>query len=433
MTPKGEELYARALEVLPGGVSSPVRAFGSVESAPILAARGEGAYLIDVDGVRYLDLLGSWGPLILGHAHPAVVRAVQEAAERGMAFGLTTEYEVALAEQVTALVPSVEQVRFVSSGTEATMTAIRLARAVTGRDLIIKFDGGYHGHADSFLIQAGSGLTTLGIASSPGVPRGLAQLTLSLPYNDTERLAEEMDSRGNQVAAVIVEPVAANMGVVPPEPGFLEALRDLTSEAGSLLIFDEVITGFRLGLGGAQGRWGIRPDLTTFGKILGGGLPIGAVGGSEELMSELAPAGPVYQAGTLSGNPLTMAAGLATLQVLEADPPYQALAGLAESLVTGLADVLETAGVPCQINQVGSLFTPFFTTEPVVDWSSARKADKDRYARFFREMSAEGILFPPSPFEAASLSVAHEWEEVGLVIDATKAVAPRLLETPARG
>jgi glutamate-1-semialdehyde 2,1-aminomutase len=388
-------------------VNSPVRAFQSVGGEPFFVARGEGARIWDVDGRSYLDFVGSWGPLILGHARREVVEAVSAAAARGTSYGAPTAQEVELAERITRAVPSVEMVRLVNSGTEAAMSAIRLARAATGRDAIVKFDGCYHGHADSLLVKAGSGGATFSIPDSLGVPEALARLTIVLPFNDLEALRRAMETRGEEVAAIIVEPVAGNMGVVPPAQGFLAGLRTLCDRYGALLIFDEVITGFRVAYGGAQSLYGARPDLTCLGKIIGGGLPVGAYGGRRELMEQIAPLGKVYQAGTLSGNPLAVAAGLATLKALDAPAVYHRLESLGRRLQEGIEGAARHAGVPVTVNRVGSMLTAFFTGEAVTDFAGARRSDTGRYARFFHGMLERGVFLAPSQFEAAFLSLAH--------------------------
>jgi glutamate-1-semialdehyde 2,1-aminomutase len=407
MTQDSESLFGAAQRVMPGGVNSPVRAFRGVGGTPFFVARAEGARLVDVDGRSYLDFLGSWGPLILGHAAPAVVEAVVEAAQRGTSYGAPTAGEVEMAEVISAAVPSMEMVRLVSSGTEAAMSAIRLARGATGRDVIVKFDGGYHGHADSLLVKAGSGGATFGVPDSLGVPAALAALTLTAPFNDLEAVRRLFSARGGEIAAVIVEPVSGNMGVVPPAPGFLAGLRELCRTHGALLIFDEVITGFRVARGGAQARYGVRPDLTCLGKIIGGGLPVGAYGGSRALMERVAPLGGVYQAGTLSGNPLAVAAGLATIRALEDPAVYDRLERLGRMLERGIAEAAAGAGVPLTVNRVGSMLTAFFTEGPVTDFASAKRADTVRYARFFHAMLEQGVFLAASQFEAAFVSLAH--------------------------
>jgi glutamate-1-semialdehyde 2,1-aminomutase len=402
------KLFARAARVIPGGVNSPVRSWRAVGGDPAFILRGRGAHVFDADGRTLLDFVGSWGPLILGHAPPAVVAAVAERAKSGTSFGAPTAIEVELAELLVDALPSVEQVRLVSSGTEATMTAIRLARAATGRDLIVKFAGCYHGHVDSLLVRAGSGPLTLGVPDSPGVPSALASLVITADFNDADGVRELLGTRGDEIAAVIVEPVAGNMGVVPPQPGFLETLRRETTKTGTVLIFDEVITGFRLGWSGAQGRYGVTPDLTCLGKVIGGGLPLAAVGGRRDLMQLLAPVGPVYQAGTLSGNPLSVACGLATLKNLRDTPGaydrLEELGGLAEATLTAAA---EDAGVPACVNRVGSMLTLFLGVRSVAGLDDALGAGTERFARYFRRMLAEGVYLPPSQFEALFVSLAH--------------------------
>ena len=415
---RSAELWQRARELLPGGVSSPVRAFAAVGGTPRFIDRAKGPYVTDVDGVRYVDYVMAWGPLILGHAHPAVVEAVQRQVERGTAYGAPTEVELALAEAITAAIPSMERVRFVNSGTEATMSALRLARAYTGRDKVVKFAGCYHGHADSLLVEAGSGVLTLGLPGSPGVTRGAAQDTWVLPYNDTAAVEELFARHGEHIAAVIVEPIAGNMGVVPPEPGFLPALRRLTREAGALLIFDEVITGFRVGPGGAQGLLGITPDLTCLGKVIGGGLPVGAYGGRADIMERVAPAGPVYQAGTLSGNPLAMAAGLATLEVLSQPGTYERLERQAARLAEGLEAEARAQDVPYCLQRVGSMWTGFFHPGPLRNLAEVRQADASFYARYFHGMLREGVYLPPSAFEAAFVSLAHTDQDIDFTVEA---------------
>jgi glutamate-1-semialdehyde 2,1-aminomutase len=405
--PGSESLFQAAQRVIPGGVNSPVRAFRGVGGTPFFVERAEGARIFDVDGRSYIDFLGSWGPLILGHAPPQVVEAVSEAARRGTSYGAPTRGEVELAETITRAVPSVDMVRLVSSGTEAAMSAIRLARGATGRDLVIKFDGCYHGHADSLLVKAGSGGATFGVPDSLGVPGALASLTIALPFNDLEAVRGTLEARGGEVAVIVVEPVAGNMGVVPPAPGFLEGLRDLCTRHGALLLFDEVITGFRVAHGGAQALYGVRPDLTCLGKIIGGGLPVGAYGGPRALMERVAPLGGVYQAGTLSGNPLAVAAGLATLRALEDPAVYRRLESLGAGLEEGLRGAARATGVPLAVNRVGSMLTAFFTDGPVTDYASARRSDTRRYARYFHAMLERGVFLAASQFEAAFVSLAH--------------------------
>jgi glutamate-1-semialdehyde 2,1-aminomutase len=402
-----KSLFEAAGRVIPGGVNSPVRAFRGVGGEPFFVAHGKGARLWDVDGRSYLDFLGSWGPLILGHAAAPVIAAVTEAATRGTSYGAPTGLEVEMAETITRAFPSIELVRLVSSGTEAAMSAIRLARGATGRPFLVKFDGCYHGHADSLLVKAGSGGATFSIPDSAGVPGPLAQLTLTAPFNDLDAVRALFRERGREIAAVIVEPVAGNMGVVPPRPGFLEGLREITLAHESVLIFDEVITGFRVAYGGAQELYGVRADLTCLGKVIGGGLPVGAYGGSRSLMSHVAPLGAVYQAGTLSGNPLAVAAGLATLAELRKPDVYRRLDALGGELERGLRSAADQARVPLTVNRVGSMLTGFFCEGPVTDYASAKRADTKRYARYFHEMLARGVFLAPSQFEAAFVSLAH--------------------------
>jgi glutamate-1-semialdehyde 2,1-aminomutase len=407
-----KELFDAAQRVIPGGVNSPVRAFRGVGGTPIFVERAEGARVVDADGRSYIDFLGSWGPLILGHAAAAVVEAVTEATRRGTSYGAPTRAEVEMAEMISRAVPSMEMVRLVSSGTEAAMSAIRLARGATGRDVIVKFDGCYHGHADSLLVKAGSGGATFGVPDSLGVPAALAALTLAVPFNDLAAVKAALEAHPGRVAALIVEPVAGNMGVVPPAPGFLAGLRDLCTRHGALLVFDEVITGFRVAWGGAQARYGVRPDLTCLGKIIGGGLPVGAYGGSRELMAHVAPLGQVYQAGTLSGNPLAVAAGLAALRALEPGDAYERLERLGARMESGIAEAARATGVPVTVNRVGSMLTAFFTDSPVTDYASAKRADTARYARFFHGMLERGVFLAPSQFEAAFVSLAHRDEDL---------------------
>src|SRR5438445_5202498 len=417
---RSREAFARACRVIPGGVNSPARAFGAVGGEPLFIARGEGPYLVDVDGNRYLDFVGSWGPLILGHGHPRVTAAVEAALHSGCTFGAPTELESQLAELIVELMPSIEVVRMVSSGTEASMSAIRLARGATGRDVIVKFAGCYHGHGDSLLVAAGSSATTLGGPNSPGVPKGCTADTLVLRFNDVDGLGEAFRGRGDKIAGVILEPVVGNMGLVTPSPDFLTELRRLTLKHGALLIFDEVMTGFRLALGGAQGLYKQKPDLTVLGKIVGGGLPVGAYGGRADIMKKIMPAGPVFQAGTLSGNPLAMAAGLATLQELQANPPYAQLKHFGSWLAEGLRNAAQRAGFAHQLGQVGSMWTLFFAPEPVVDYDTAKKCDTALFARFFWAMMDRGIYLPCSQFEAAFLSAAHTEDHVTQTVAAAK-------------
>jgi glutamate-1-semialdehyde 2,1-aminomutase len=419
---QSEKLFATAQNLIPGGVNSPVRAFRGVGGTPRFIRSARGATITDVDGNIYIDYVGSWGPMILGHADEEVVAAVQEVAAGGTSFGAPTELEVELAQEVIDAVPSIEMVRMVSSGTEATMSAIRLARGVTGRTRLVKFEGCYHGHADSLLVKAGSGVATLGLPDSPGVPAALAQNTLTLPFNNIPAL-EKVFAEHADIAAVIIEPVVGNMGCVPPRDGYLEAVRKLTRDHGALLIFDEVMTGFRLARGGAQERYGITPDITTLGKIIGGGLPVGAYGGSRDIMNNIAPAGPIYQAGTLSGNPLSMTAGLVTLRRLRDRSVYDRLEKASKRLCDGLADAAGEMGVKTVTNRVGSMWTSFFTGEPVVDWDSANKSDRQRYGKFFHAMLDLGVYLAPSQFEAGFVSLAH----TDAVIDKTIEVARKAL------
>src|SRR5215831_5780858 len=405
--PRSREIFERAEKVLVGGVNSPVRAFRSVGGEPLIIERASGQYLYDADGDELLDYVCSWGALLLGHANPVVTAAIEAQAQKGTSFGVTTELELELASLITKAIPFLEKVRFVSSGTEATMSAVRLARGVTKRDLIIKFEGCYHGHADSFLSQAGSGLATLGIAECPGVPQALAALTLNVPYNDLLAVEKLFAEHKDKIASVIVEPVAANMGVVLPKEGFLQGLREITRKNGALLIIDEVITGFRLHNGSAQTLFGVEGDLTTMGKIIGGGVPVAAYGGRAELMNNVAPLGPIYQAGTLAGNPLAMSAGIATLKELNKPGLYEGLNELAKKLVGGLRKALEDAGIEAQVNSVGSLSTLFFAPQPVHNYSHAKRSDTKLYARFFREMLQRGVFLAPSQFEAAFVSASH--------------------------
>ena len=414
-----EELFAVAQNLMPGGVNSPVRAFRGVGGTPRFIRSAHGATITDVDGKTYIDYVGSWGPMILGHADEEVVAALQEVAAKGTSFGAPTELEINLAQEVIDAVPSIEMVRMVSSGTEATMAAIRLARGVTGRTKLIKFEGCYHGHGDSLLVKAGSGVATLGLPDSPGVPSALAQNTITVPFNNAAAL-EQVFAEHADIAAVIIEPVVGNMGCVPPQAGYLEAVRKLTRDHGALLIFDEVMTGFRLARGGAQERYGIAPDITTLGKIIGGGLPVGAYGGSSEIMSHVAPVGPIYQAGTLSGNPLSMTAGLVTLRRLRDTTVYERLESASQKLCAGLAAAASEAGVTTVTNRVGSMWTGFFTGQPVVDWDTANKCDRQLYGKFFHAMLDDGVYLAPSQFEAAFVSLAHTDEIIDQTIEAAK-------------
>jgi glutamate-1-semialdehyde 2,1-aminomutase len=416
-------LYQEACKYIPGGVNSPVRAFRGVGGEPIFFKQAAGAYATAADGRRFIDYVGSWGPMIMGHAHPQVIKAVQEVAADGLSFGAPTELETRLARRVIELMPAIELVRFVSSGTEATMSAIRLARGFTGRDIIVKFEGCYHGHCDSLLIKAGSGALTLGVPTSPGVPKALADFTVTLNFNDAAQVREAFRQIGGKVACVIVEPVAGNMNCVPPAPEFLQTLRSECDASGALLILDEVMTGFRVALGGAQALYGVRPDLTTLGKIIGGGMPVGAFGGRRDIMERLAPLGPVYQAGTLSGNPVAMTAGLTTLELLSAPGFHQRLAASTDRLVQGLAAAAESAGVALATNHVCGMFGLFFTSERSVDrFSKVMACDVDRFKRFFHGMLDEGVYFAPSAFEAGFMSAAHTTAD----IDATVAAAARV-------
>lgn len=417
---RSQELFQKAQLRIPGGVNSPVRAFRGVGGEPVFFKRGEGAYLIDEDDRRYVDYVGSWGPMILGHAHPDVTRAVTEAAKNSLGFGAPTAIETEMAETVCRLVPSLDMVRMVSSGTEATMTAIRLARGYTGRDKIIKFEGCYHGHSDSLLVKAGSGALTLGIPSSPGVPQGLAEQTITLSFNDLSQVEETFARIGDQVAGLIVEPVAGNMNCIPPAPGFLEGLRRLCTEYASVLIFDEVMTGFRVSLGGAQQFYNVRPDLTTLGKVIGGGLPVGAVGGRRDIMERLAPLGPVYQAGTLSGNPVAMAAGLATLKALSQPGFYESLSTRTKQLAEGVVAKARHVGVPMTCNYVGGMFGLFFTDVSVTRFSQAVQCDVGRFKQFFHAMLREGVYLAPSAFEAGFVSAAHGEREIQFTLAAVE-------------
>ncbi len=424
---RSHELFLEAQRYIPGGVNSPVRAFRAVGGEPLFIKRGEGPYLIDEDGRQYIDYVASWGPLIAGHAHPRVIEAVKEMAERGLGFGAPTAIEVEMARTLCRLVPSLEEVRMVNSGTEATMSAIRLARAYTGRDMIAKFEGCYHGHADALLVKAGSGALTHGTPSSPGVPASLARHTLTLTYNDLDSVQDAFNRHGRDIACVIVEPVAGNMNCIPPLPGFLETLRQICHDYGALLIFDEVMTGFRVALGGAQDLYGVIPDLTTLGKIIGGGLPVGAFGGKREIMELLSPQGPVYQAGTLSGNPVALAAGLATLTLVEENGFYDRLSQATQRLVQGVLERAQTARVPMTANAVGGMFGFFFTEEPEVRFYEQVVASfVERFQRFFHGMLQEGVYLAPSPFEAGFVSSAHTPEVIDATLDAAEKVLTAL-------
>ncbi len=423
---KSKRHFQRACRSIPGGVNSPARAFGAVGREPLIIDHAEGAYLFDIDGNKLIDYVGSWGPHIIGHRHPAVIDAISAALERGTSFGAPTELETELAELVVDAVPSVEKVRMVNSGTEATMSAIRVARGFTKRDVVIKFAGCYHGHVDSLLVQAGSGALTHGVPSSPGVPAGCTADTLALPYNDAGRLASVFQERGDEIAAVILEPVVGNMGVVVPQEGFLEACRELCTKHGAVLIFDEVMTGFRLAYGGAQQRFGVTPDLTTLGKIIGGGMPVGAYGGRADIMDTVSPVGPVYQAGTLSGNPLAMASGLATLKELQRTNPYASLEATTTKLVNRLAAAAEAAGVAVQTAQCGSMFTLFFTDTPVTDYDTATKSDTQRFSQYFWSLLEQGVYLPCSQFEANFVSTCHSAADVDATVAAAEAALAAL-------
>ncbi len=420
------ELFDEAQRVIPGGVDSPARAFSAVGGQPLFIERGEGPYVYDADGNRYVDYVLSWGPLILGHAHPRVAEPLKRAVERGTSYGAPTELETELAELVIEAMPAVEMVRFVNSGTEATMSALRLARAYTGRDKIVKFVGCYHGHADFLLVQAGSGVATLGLPDSPGVPAGTAQDTLTAPFNDLEAVEAAFETYPEEIAAVIVEPVGGNMGVVPPEEGFLEGLRALTEAHDAVLIFDEVMTGFRVAYGGAQELYDIEPDVTTLGKVIGGGLPVGAYAGKREIMETVAPAGPMYQAGTLSGNPLAMTAGIETLKVLRELGVFDEIEQKAAKLAAGVGEAAEEAGVPIYQTRVGTMFSNFFSPEPVTDYESAKVSDTERFGRYFHAMLERGVYIAPSQFEAGFISLAHSDEDIERTVEAAREVLWRL-------
>jgi glutamate-1-semialdehyde 2,1-aminomutase len=420
-------LFSDAKQVIPGGVNSPVRSFSGVGGTPVFIDHASGAFIYDADGKAYIDYVGSWGPMILGHAHPEVIAAVQATAAKGLSFGAPTELETLMAQTVCHLLPSMDLVRMVSSGTEATMSAIRLARGYTGRDKIVKFEGCYHGHSDSLLVKAGSGALTFGVPSSPGVPAALAEHTITLTYNDSAAVAQLFAECGGQIAAIIVEPVAGNMNCIPPVPGFLETLRQVCDEHGSVLIFDEVMTGFRVGLQGAQGLYGITPDLTTLGKVIGGGMPVGAFGGCRKIMEKLAPLGPVYQAGTLSGNPVAMAAGLKTLELISQAGFYDTLSAKTERLVTGLKAAAQQAGIPLSTHNVGGMFGLFFSeTANITRFAEVMHCDQERFKRFFHAMLAEGVYLAPSAFEAGFVSIAHTDADIDSTIAKAAAIFKHL-------
>jgi glutamate-1-semialdehyde 2,1-aminomutase len=423
---KSQMLFEQALKKIPGGVNSPVRACKSVGTDPIFIDRAQGCYLFDADGNEYIDYVGSWGPMILGHRPLAVIRKISHALNRGISYGAPTDLEIQLASMIIDAVPSIEMVRMVNSGTEATMSAIRLARGFTGRDTIIKFDGCYHGHADTLLVTAGSGIATLGIPGSPGVPEGCVKNTISVPYNNTEKIKEVMEQRGHEVACIIVEPVAGNMGLVAPVHGFLEVLRELTLKHGSILIFDEVMSGFRVAFGGAQSLYKITPDLTCLGKIIGGGLPVGAYGGKKEIMSKVAPQGDIYQAGTLSGNPVAMAAGIATLELLKVPGIYERLEEKSGRLANGLRKIAEKSGVPVFVNRVGSMLCMFFTDRKVRNFDDAKTSDLKRFTAYYKGMLERGIYLAPSQFEAFFLSIAHETKHIQKTLEAAQEVFNQL-------
>lgn len=415
---KSEELFSRAQSVMPGGVNSPVRAFKAVGGHPLFIKKGQGARITDVDGSEFIDYVSSWGPLIFGHAHPEIVEAIRHQAGLGTSFGAPTKLEIILAEKVVQAVPSMEVVRMVNSGTEAVMSAIRLARGITGRDKILKFEGCYHGHADSMLVKAGSGLMSLGIPECPGIVADLAKNTLTLPYNDSSSVDKLFAEQGDEIACIIVEPIAGNMGVVPPQPGFLQTLRDVTRRSGALLIFDEVISGFRVGLGGAQELYDILPDLTCLGKIIGGGLPVGAYGGTKVIMDQVSPTGSIYQAGTLSGNPLAMAAGIKMLELLSAPGVYEDLEAKSEKLCAGFKDNVQKLGIHARFTRVGAMFSMFFTNEEIVDFHSVKTCDTEFFKRYFNAMLDAGIYIAPSQFEAGFMSAVHTQDDINQTIEA---------------
>ena len=424
---QSDNLFEQACRVIPGGVNSPVRAFNGVGGTPVFFERAEGALMFDVDGKSYIDYVGSWGPMICGHANPEIIDSVVETVRKGLSFGAPTQAEVELAEQICEVMPNLELVRMTCSGTEATMSAIRLARGFTGRDKIIKFEGCYHGHADSLLVKAGSGALTMGVPNSPGVPEALAQNTITLEYNNSEQVRQVMAEIGAEIACIIVEPVAGNMNCVPPVDGFLQSLRDTCDASGSVLIFDEVMTGFRVGLTGAQGLYGIKPDLTTLGKVIGGGMPVGAFGGKREIMSHIAPLGPVYQAGTLSGNPVAMAAGLKNLEIIKRKGFYEALSAKTEQLVNGILEAAKANNIPMQANRVGAMFGLFFTDQPQVSrFEHVSQCDVERFKRFFHGMLAQGINLAPSAFEAGFVSSAHTDEQIQTTVQAASRVFAEL-------
>ena len=413
-------LFPMAKKVMPGGVNSPVRAFNAVGGDPLFIKRAKGSRIIDVDNNEFIDYVSSWGPLIFGHAHPEIVNAISRQAELGSSYGASTELEIQLAEKVVQAVPSIELVRMVSSGTEAVMSALRLARGITGRDKIVKFEGCYHGHSDSLLVKAGSGLVSLGIPECPGIVSSLAEKTLNRPYNNIVKVRELFENEGKEIAALIVEPIGGNMGVVPPKPGFLEALREITQKAGALLIFDEVITGFRVSLGGAQKLYGVTPDITCLGKIIGGGLPVGAYGGSRQVMDHISPVGSIYQAGTLSGNPLAMAAGNVMLDLLSREGVYESLEQKSARLCQGLKQNVEDLGIQAQFTRVGSMFSMFFTTQAIIDFETVKSCDTDLFKRYFNGLLGEGVYIAPSQFEAGFMSAVHTDEEIDLTIEASR-------------